>query len=210
MADSNEEYHHGNLKEALIEETARIVREEGIDAVSMRSLSDRLDVSRSAAYRHFDGKSALFAKVAKKGFRGLRERLRRVRAESSDNDGPPDQLMSMGQAYVNFALDNPASYRLMFQWNWSEEEFEELSRVGESTFQELISVMEDGQADGSFRSGSPEEMAFSTWGLVHGIALLALGGHAPGLADNPDELTSRLSWIGKGLLTPNPDPSSRS
>lgn len=196
-------YHHGNLKEALIEETTRIIRNEGIESVSMRSLSERLDVSRSAAYRHFDGKSALFADVAREGFLGLRDELRRVREPSNADDQRTDRLLAMGRTYVEFALENPAFYRLMFQWNWSEE-FEELSSASQSTFDELVTLLEMGQSEGEFRSGDPEEMAFSTWALVHGIAMLSIEGHTPDRFQSGEELTDALTWMGRGLLSEDP------
>lgn len=201
MESDADEYNHGNLKEALIEETTRIIRKEGTEAVSMRSLSDRLDVFRSAAYRHFDGKSALFAEVAKQGFQRLRDELRPIRTSSETGNQESDRLLSMGQAYVGFALENPAFYRLMFQWNWSEEEFEELSSASQSAFDELVTLLEEGQSEGMFKPGDPGEMAFSTWAFVHGIALLSLEGHAPEKVQSREQLSGALRWIGQGLLT---------
>lgn len=200
MEKENEAYHHGNLDEALVEETIAIVRDEGLKAVSMRKLSEKLDVSRSAAYRHFDGKDALFAEVAKKGFVGLHDEMQKVRTDSPDTDTVFERLLSMGQSYVQYALDNPAFYRLMFQWNWSDEEFEDLANVAQTAFDELVGVIETGQENGTFVEGDTSEMAFSTWALVHGVALLALEGHAPDVVNDRDRLRSVISWIGKGLM----------
>lgn len=201
MKSEDGAYHHGNLDEALIEETTRMIREDGLGAVSMRKLSDRLDVSRSAAYRHFDSQSDLYAEVARRGFLELRDELQAVRKGADPSSEISDRLLVMGRTYVQFALDNPAFYRLMFQWNWSEDQFEELSSAGEATFDELVTTIEIGQDDGTFRSGDAGEMAFSTWSLVHGIALLALEGHAPDDVEDEEKLTSMLAWLGSGLLS---------
>lgn len=200
MVPERSDYHHGHLDEALVEETSRIVREEGISAVSMRELSEQLDVSRSAAYRHFEGKEALFAAVAKKGFVELREAMKSVRAENSSSSSiASERLIAMGKTYVQYALDHPGVYRLMFQWDWSDDEYSELAEAGQSAFDELVNAMESGQEEGTFRSGDSLEMAFSTWSLVHGVALLILDGHAPEGMNDPDNLDSLLNWMGEGL-----------
>lgn len=200
MASDDATYHHGNLREALLETTTAIVRDEGLDEVSMRSLSDRLNVSRSAAYRHFDGKTDLLAEVARRGFLELRENLRPIRTGEDGGKSAGERLLEMGRAYVGFAVDNPAHYRLMFQWDWSADEFEDLRTDGRETYEELLKIIESGQESGEFRTGNPGEMAFSTWALVHGIAMLTLDGHDQGMSGDTDQLESILSWIGTGLL----------
>jgi AcrR family transcriptional regulator len=200
LVPERNDYHHGHLDEALVEETSRIVREDGISAVSMRELSERLDVSRSAAYRHFEGKEALFAAVAKKGFVELREAMKSVRAETPSSSTASERLIAMGKTYVEYALDHPGVYRLMFQWDWSDDEHAALAEAGQSAFDELVNAMESGQKEGTFRSGDSLEMAFSTWSLVHGVALLILDGHAPEGANDPEKLDSLLTWMGEGLM----------
>src|SRR5260370_17441752 len=68
-------YHHGDLRRALLVETARTIREDGVDAVTLRAVAARLGVSRTALYRHFADKSALLAAVAREGFQRFRKDL---------------------------------------------------------------------------------------------------------------------------------------
>src|SRR5688572_18192665 len=68
-------YHHGDLRRALLDAALRTIREEGVEALTVRAAGAKLGVSRSALYRHFADKGALLTVVATEGFRILRERL---------------------------------------------------------------------------------------------------------------------------------------
>src|SRR5918993_5920157 len=68
-------YHHGDLSRALLHEALRTIEKDGVAALTLRSVGERLGVSRTALYRHFADKKALLAAVATEGFRTLREQL---------------------------------------------------------------------------------------------------------------------------------------
>src|SRR5204863_658871 len=104
-------YHHGNLRRALIDEAVRTMRTSGVGALTLRGVGAALGVSRTALYRHFADKDALLAAVAREGFVGLKAAGDAARARVP---GLADQLTEMGFAYVRFAIENPAHYRVMF------------------------------------------------------------------------------------------------
>ena len=83
-------YHHGDLKQALLEETARILREEGESALSLRRLASNLGVSRTAPYNHFENKEALLSAVAEEGFKRYEQAMRAAR-QLTGNDMPAPQ-----------------------------------------------------------------------------------------------------------------------
>ena len=104
-------YHHGNLREALVDAAIEILEAEGVTKLSRRGVARRAGVSQTAPYRHFKDKAALLAAVAAYGFRGLAAAMREGAARQKD---PRDRLAEIGQSYVRFALDNSAVFRLMF------------------------------------------------------------------------------------------------
>src|SRR5918992_6056291 len=104
-------YHHGNLRRALLDEALATIRAEGVEALTLREIGGRLGVSRTALYRHFADKRALLTAVATEGFRMLREQLVAAWEDSGRGDAA---FHAMGIAYVRFAVDNPAHYRVIF------------------------------------------------------------------------------------------------
>src|SRR5688572_30965197 len=104
-------YHHGDLRRALVEEAVRTIQTHGVETLTLRTVGERLGVSRTALYRHFADKPALLAAVGREGFRMLRLTL----TEAWEQNGRGrDGFEAMGIAYVRFAVDHPSHYRVMF------------------------------------------------------------------------------------------------
>ena len=104
-------YHHGNLKQALLDKALDHLRLHGPDKISLRALARDVGVSQTAPYRHFADKTALLAALAAEGFR----RLYKVsHSDTAADDSAAEALQKSGKAYIYFALDNPELYRLMF------------------------------------------------------------------------------------------------
>src|SRR5687768_2506171 len=104
-------YHHGDLRRALLEEALRTIQAHGVEHLTLRTVGDRLGVSRTALYRHFSDKQALLAAVGREGFRTLREAL----TEAWEQNGRGRAgFEAMGRAYVHFAVTHPSHYRVMF------------------------------------------------------------------------------------------------
>ena len=157
-------YHHGNLRRALVQEAAAIIGTRGIDALTLRAVSDSLGVSRTAMYRHFADKSDLLAAVAAEGFRRLRAAL----------GGSFD---AMGHGYVRFAMANPAHYRVMFGGFVREHRPDtEVAIEGAAAFQVLVDALVGLQQEGTIRRDDPRQLATYIWSVVHGIAMLAIDG----------------------------------
>src|SRR5262245_1682880 len=95
-------YHHGDLRQAVLQTAGEIIEKEGLEALSLREVARRAGVSHSAPYRHFPDRERLLAALVEEGFSMLAEALeKRPRRE-------------MGEAYVEFALAHPERFRLMF------------------------------------------------------------------------------------------------
>jgi AcrR family transcriptional regulator len=102
-------YHHGNLREALLERAAEVIAEHGIEGLSLRALARDLDVSHSAPARHFADRSELLVELAQAGFRRSIEAM----DEGADRAGtdPIARYRALGRSYVRFAMENPSYFR---------------------------------------------------------------------------------------------------
>jgi len=201
--DEKNSYHHGNLKESLVQTALEMVKTHGIESVTLREIGSRLGTSRSAIYRHFSNKEALMKQVLLAGFDKLDEAL-----ESTFYNEELELLErfhSMGLVYIHFAKENPHLYRLLFGPSMSREREEvcveekpELHKLmngdsseeivennAESGFHKLVSIIIEAQTGGVFKKGDPVLFATAIWSLLHGLASLAIDGHLS-VIDNID------------------------
>ena len=176
-------YHHGNLREALLEAGERLLAERGATGVSLRSVARAAGVSHAAPYRHFADKNALLARLAETGFARLRDGLRA--AVERHPDDPRRQLIAAAAAYVRLAVANPAMNQLMFGGALPDDE--PLRRTAQQSFQGLLDIIENGARAGLYMDRPLPELAATAWSLVHGLAMLAATGKLPqGIAGTPE------------------------
>jgi AcrR family transcriptional regulator len=169
-----DQYHHGDLRRALLQAAVRTLQKQGFAALTLRAVGDELGVSRTALYRHFADKSALLTAVASEGFRMLRSDL--VEAWEEKGKGRAG-FEAMGEAYVRFALANPWHYRVMFGGGFELDSADpELTAAGAAAFGALVEALVEQQAQGLVKQDEPQTQATFIWAVVHGIAMLALDG----------------------------------
>lgn len=171
-------YHHGDLRQSLIEAALVLLKTKDVKSLSLREVARQAGVSHTAPYRHFTDKAALLAAVAEEGFiefgRYLRDAVDQSHAE------PLESLQATGVAYVRYALDHPTYFRVMFSHYPSEPlKNTHLEVVSRRTFQILVDVIKAGQAAEIIRAGDPDVLALGKWALVHGLAMLMLDGMLP-------------------------------
>jgi AcrR family transcriptional regulator len=104
-------YHHGDLSRALVDAARRILEAEGAAALSLRAVAREAGVSPAAPYHHFKDKTELLEAVAHEGWEAIGQAITEARRSNPD---PGEALREIGLAYLNFARDNPALYRLMY------------------------------------------------------------------------------------------------
>ena len=148
-----------------------LLAEDGADAVSLRAVARRVGVSAMAPYRHYPDKEALLAAVAVQGFDGLRDVLR----AADDGAAAGQALVEQAVAYVNYALANPALFRLMFGPK-RVGTHPELIAAGEAAYGVLAARVAAEAGGASDR----EARALGCWALVHGLASLFLDGRISG------------------------------
>ncbi len=170
------QYHHGDLRATLLEATAKIIVEEGVEKVTMRALSQEIGVSRTAPYRHFPDKTALLCAVAEDGFNKLRKHLQLVTRNTSTD--ALSRFENMALAYVDFAVRNSAHYRLMFgkEVVVTQPPPLELQAAAKSAFDEVISAIEACQEEGCIRLADSLSLANVAWATTHGLSTLLIDG----------------------------------
>ncbi len=175
MGAAKKTYHHGHLRAALLEAAARMIAEEGAECVTMRALSSRVGVSHTAPYRHFADKEALLVAVAAEGFARLKARLQAIELPEQDDDLA--RFQQMGVAYIAFAVDNPAHYRLMYgKEALRRAEHPHLQAAADAAYDELVAIIERYQAIGAIKPESSHALAYIAWSTVHGLASLLVDG----------------------------------
>ncbi len=161
-------YHHGDLRDALLTAALDILEQSGdVATLSLRETARRAGVSAMAPYRHFADKDALIAGVATIGFQRFADALR-VADTAADGH---EALIAQGVAYVAFALENPALFRLMFGAGASSKAHGALAEACRTSF----GLLTHGVA-GVPSPGDQTDRVLAHWSLVHGFAMLALDG----------------------------------
>jgi len=168
-------YHHGNLKQALLDAAVELIAETGPRGFTLREAARRAGVSHNAPYRHFRDKDDLLAAVATEGF----GRLMQAMAKAAPRAQPVDRLRRAGLAYVDFALRWPQHFAAMFDAPWDAKAYPECAAAAELCFGTLLDLVRSAQASGKLPGVDPEPFAYQAWSTVHGISKLANAGQLP-------------------------------
>lgn len=160
------QYHHGNLKMALVEQAIDLLEREGLASLSLRQVAKQTGVSQAAPYGHFKDKRALLTAVANEGYRQFHQRM-----EEEAATNPDQYLLGLGRGYVLYALENPSLFHLMFSGELASLiDVSELDEAIDKCHQLLVV----GVAQSSSKlSSNPMDVPLS-WSIVHGLASLLL------------------------------------
>jgi AcrR family transcriptional regulator len=164
----------------IVDEARDLYVEAGMSGFSMRKLADRVGVTATALYRHFDSKEEVLLAVVDAGYDLLSQYLMRAIEATT----PRQRLERSGESYARFAVENPAFYRIMFMA--SSEDFgfaklQERSATHLRSFQMLADRVRECQESGDIRKGDARELARMIWAFSHGLASLFLAGRMPDL-----------------------------
>ena len=168
-------YHHGDLRSALLDTGLRLLQSRTADDLSLRELAREVGVSAAAIYRYFPDKGALMAALAMEGLERLAAAQRQAtRAAGGGKAG----LLASGLAYVRFAVDNPALFRLVFG---AAQQCDPLDAPIDSVASAMRGLRQDIEA--LVPRGAPaaerKAAALHAWALVHGLAQLVLDRQMP-------------------------------
>jgi len=159
---SRDTYHHGDLKAVILGQAAELVAARGADGVSLRELARAAGVSHAAPAHHFVDRRGLFTALAAQGWRKLAAALAQARPEFGD----------AALAYVQFAIDHPGHYEVMFDKSLYDDTDAELVAASSAAGAELnrgVGTLADPKA-----ADDPDSAALAAWSLVHGFSMLWL------------------------------------
>lgn len=170
-------YHHGDVRNVLLQQAENILTEEGPSGLSLRRLARLTGVSEAAPYRHFDGKDGILAAVAIDAFERFAERLENVAANIKKHE---ERIMALGAAYVHFAVDFPQHFRLIFGRERPPlDQYPELRDAADNAFDVLQRAVTsvDRKAEMTLaEAASAYNRALAAWSRAHGIAMLVIDG----------------------------------
>ncbi len=164
-------YHHGNLRQALVEATATLIEEVGPQGFTMAEAARRAGVTPAAPYRHFKGREDLLEEVARQGFLEFRDLL-----EVAFDQGRPAKLTAfdrMGRAYLDFARKRPGYYMAMFESGISIAGSSDLMAAAEAALGVMVHAAEVLTSHLPPQERPPSRMiAHHVWAMSHGVVEL--------------------------------------
>jgi AcrR family transcriptional regulator len=206
--DTQGNYHHGNLRLALLDAAVALIKKVGVEKLSLRGIARSAGVSQTAPYRHFKDKNALLAEIATQAFLDLYQATSR---HIRDDQSASNNIKATGSAYLAFAIDNPEKYKLMFGPSiQSRYDYPDMVSAGDKSFNVLISQVERGIAEGIFLKDCPMVLANTLWTQVHGMASLTIDGFYEN-REMPmpfDEFLNIQISIASRAIQVNPEPFS--
>lgn len=163
-------YHHGDLKRSLIDAGLDLVREVGIEAISLRQLAERVGVSTPALYHHFRNKEALLGQLGEAAIDAFDEAM----ASAIHQPMGEDALSAFVLGYVRFARDEPALYELLFGRRiWSSTEAADFQRKARHSFriqsERLLQLQQLGVLPAH---ANPLRLAQVAWATLHGLCCM--------------------------------------
>src|SRR5258708_14606995 len=160
-------YHHGNLRETLLEAAVRLIAEAGPAGLALREVARRAGVSHNAPYRHFRDRDDLMGAVARQGFRELTQAMLHAAERQSS---ALERLKRSGLAYVAFALRRPEHFTVMFDTAARvTSDHPDSAAAAEGAFDTLLNFVRNCQEEGQLPARDSHEMALLAWSMVHGI-----------------------------------------
>ncbi len=172
-------YHHGRLREALLEAAERMIEEQGPETVTVREAARRAGVSPGAPFRHFASRTALMTGVAERAMRRFRDEIARAEAEVDPGDAGA-RYLALGRAYLRWALRNPAQFRVLATRSLIDfDGSESLARDNDAIRALMQAIVADGQAREQLRAADPATVELFAKALSYGLARMYVDGHFP-------------------------------
>jgi AcrR family transcriptional regulator len=163
-----------DVRAQILAAAVTCMEEGGLADVSMREVARRAGVSHQLPYHYFTDREGILAAVAQAGFELLRERF--VNAVSIEGNGA-DKLAAAGRAYVEFACDHPAHFRVMFRQDFvAMEKHADAQASADSCFAQLPLMIMEAIEEGLPPHPNPQALVVMGWSMAHGLACLLLDG----------------------------------
>ena len=195
---SDKPYHHGSLEQALVDTALAVVRELGIDALSMRDLARTIDVSPSATYRHFPSRDHLVMRVSQCSREALAHELISASSRivgSNTKRRSVERFEAIGRAYVQFAVSNPNVFEAAF--TRSEVALERPDDP--NAWSVLVDSIEQMISAGAVPAARRKDASMIAWSGVHGISTILTSSIWPAGVNADHEVEAVISGISRSL-----------
>lgn len=167
-----ETYHHGDLRQALLAAAEEELKQKGVEGFTLRGCAKRAGVSHAAPAHHFRDADALLTALAEIAFRRFAAAMDKRRG-AADPD-PDAQLVGLGLGYIDFAVGEPALFKLMFASDRPDFSDPALSDAATGAYRMLVETVCAVKGSDDDEAAAPDIAA--AWGIVHGLAELANAG----------------------------------
>jgi len=183
--DVNSAYHHGELRQALIDAARLLIKERDGNDFSLSDACRRAGVSTAAPYRHFSDEGEIISEVVAQGFVDMETRA--LAAATIFAPGAGDRILAVGQVDLAFAIGEPALFRMMFGQKPSQTDKEVVTVQGKACFAYVLEEVVSHCAVHGVQ-GDAQLIAMQLWTLVHGAASLTIDGDHAKAAPQVDTL----------------------
>jgi len=170
-------YHHGNLKEALVDATVKLIEERGVENVSVREAAKRVGVSSGAPFRHFPTRTALLTAVAEQATRLLLAAMTDALARRR-SAGPLERFRALGTAYMRWVIAHPTQFAIVS--NRKLIDYEASASLGpdnEKIRALMDAVLNEAREGGLLRASNIGEIALAARATAYGLARMYTDGH---------------------------------
>lgn len=196
-AEAKPRYHHGDLRAALLLAAEAELEEKGLERFSLRGVAKRAGVSHAAPAHHFRDTGGLLTALAAEGFTRF---LAAQKARQAAAQGAREKLVASGLAYVDFAREHPAFFRLMFSSDRPEQADPALCAAAGAAYRHLVEDVGRARAAAG-RDGPAEVDVHAAWAIAHGLADLMNAGRLAEVETLPaPERTAMLRAIIERLV----------
>ena len=170
VAEARRNYHHGDLRQALIDAALAIAAEEGLEQVTVREAGKRAGVSSGAPFRHFPNKTALMTAVAEEAMQRFRAEITRALADVGTAD-PLARFRALGTAYLAWVTGNPTHFEIISSRRLIDFDGSEiLVRLNDEIRGMMVAMLEEASQAGLLRGGSVESVVLQSRAFIYGLA----------------------------------------
>lgn len=185
-----DQYHHGDLRTAVLDAAERELAADPATSLSIRALATALGVSPTAPHAHFKTKLDLLAALATRGFDRLHDETVASAARAANAN---DKLERLAEAYICFSLQNAGLYKIMFTAGVTLEKHPDLFAASRRAYAVLQSVIQEVYV--GVRTSARDELALAAWSMVHGLSTLCSENRIPSdiISDRSPEALARIA-----------------
>lgn len=165
------------MKEMILSAAKKLFLKDGFEHVTIRRIADEIEYSPATVYLYFKDKDSILYALQGKGFQELFGRMKVLNAIQN----PAEKLRAAGKIYIDFAMENPELYDLMFimMAPMNATECKDEWDIGKPSYEALQNIIKENIDQGYIKSDNPQIACFSLWALMHGVVSLFIRNRAP-------------------------------